>query len=378
MSPVAAPDLVVEAVGRIDDVPRAEWDAVAAGAAVYSSHAWLRFVETFGDCDHQYLLVRSGGTLVAALPVYRFDGAIPRYYDPQYYGAPADRPVVLGGTRHGYTSEYLVRPGLPDAVRDAAVAALLDRLRAEDAAATALLYLTGDALAITPATPDDRVFLLDAHARLPVDPSGLAGYRAAVSENTAARMRKEMRKFADAGCRAEVLRLSECHEHLGELSARVLRRYGHQITADDEAGRFAEQAATMDDICHVVLARQGARVVGFTQFFGWGATLFGRVHGLDDEVARSAALYYNLTYYHAIEFAAANGFTAIDLGCDSYEAKVRRGARLHPLWGLAAAPGWDADTDREVAARARARAEEFAAWDPRMTTVAPHPHLETR
>lgn len=378
MSPVAAPDLVVEEVGRIDEVPRAEWDAVAAEASVYSSHAWLRFVETFGDCEHRYLLVRRDGELVAALPVYRFEGDIPRYYDPQYYGAPSTRPVVLGGTRHGYTSEYLVRPGLPEDVSAAAVAALLERLRADDAAATALLYLTGDALAMTPQGADDRVFLLDAHARLPVDPSGLTGYRAEVSENTAARMRKEMRKFSDAGCSAEVLRLSECHEHLGELSAQVLRRYGHEITAADEAGRFAEQAASMDDICHVVLARQGGRVVGFTQFFGWGGTLFGRVHGLDDDVARSAALYYNLTYYHAIEFAAANGFTAIDLGCDSYEAKVRRGARLHPLWGLAIAPGWDADTTREVAARARTRAEEFAAWDPRMSTVPPHPHLETR
>ncbi|SMD12151.1 GNAT family N-acetyltransferase [Lentzea albidocapillata] len=378
MSPVAVADLVVEEAGRVEEVPRTEWDAVAAGAAVYSSHAWLRFVETFGDCEHRYLLVRRDGELVAALPVYRFEGAIPRYYDPQYYGAPAGSPVVLGGTRHGYSSEYLIRPGLSEDVRAAAVAALLERLRAEDAAATAVLYLTDDALAMTPSSPDDRVFLLDAHARLPVEPSGLAGYRAAVSENTAARMRKEMRKFADAGCRAEVLRLSECHEHLGELSARVLRRYGHEITAEAEAGRFAEQVATMDDICHVVLARQGGRVVGFTQFFGWGSTLFGRVHGLDDDMARSAALYYNLTYYHAIEFAAANGFTAIDLGCDSYEAKVRRGARLHPLWGLATAPGWDADTTREIADRARARAEEFAAWDPRMNTAVPHPHLETR
>jgi hypothetical protein len=271
----------------------------------------------------------------------------------------------VGGTRQGYATEFLIDPDAGAPERYAALGALLDRLRAEPAALTALLYLPEDSLTtIRPhLSEEDCVFLLDARARLRVPEDGLAGYREAVSNNTKARMRKEMRRFADAGCTAEVCRLSACHQSLGELSARVLQRYGHAMTAEAEGERFAAQARDLDDICHIVLARQEGRVVGFTQFFEWGEVLYGRLHGLDDTMARSAALYYNLTYYRALEFAAEHGFTTIDLGCDSYEAKVRRGARLDLLWGVALRPGWPAGIRASLADAGRARLAEFATWD---------------
>jgi hypothetical protein len=373
-------NLTITGVDRIAEVDPVAWNRLAGRASLYSAHAWLAYVEDYGDCAARYLLVWQDDSLIAALPTYRFEGSIPRFYDPEVLlpgicGRTAVRPVLVGGTRQGYATEFLLDPELAAPARGAAVHALLDALRAEPAALTVLLYLPEEALrTVRPELSDeDAVFLLDARARLDLPPGGLAGYRDTASANARDRMRKEMRRFADAGCRAEVLRLSECHASLGELSAQVLRRYGHPITAQAEAARFAVQArTTLDDLCHVVLARQGERVVGFTQFFGWNRVLFGRLHGLDDTMARSAALYYNLTYYRAIELAADLGYATIDLGCDSYEAKVRRGARLDLLWGVALAPGWGPRTRAAIADGGRTRLAEFAGWDPSARTPLAH------
>ncbi len=367
--------ITVTEVDRIGDIdPAAVWNRLARRASLYSAHSWLAYVEQYGDCAARYLLVRDAGGVIGALPTYRFHGDIPPFYDPAHLlpGAGSGRPVLIGGTRQGYATEFLLDPDLDPATRAAALRAVLDRLRAEPAAVTALLYLPGDALSqVRPyLSAQDRIFLLDARARLAVEPEGLAGYRRMISDNTRARMRKEMRRFADAGCRAEVRRLSDCHDRLGALSAQVQRRYGHLVTAEAEAGRFAAQARTLDDMCHLMVAWQGDRLVGFTQFFGWNGTLYGRLHGVDDSMARSAALYYNLTYYRAVEFAAERGYTTIDLGCDSYEAKVRRGARLDLLWGLALSPGWSAEVDALVARAGRARLDELAGWDPGVRTGA--------
>jgi predicted N-acyltransferase len=372
--------LTITRVDRIAEVDPVAWNRLAGRASLYSVHAWLAYVEEYGDCAARYLLVWQRDSLIAALPTYRFAGSIPRFYDPELLlpgvaGRAAVRPVLVGGTRQGYATEFLLDPELDAPARDAVVHALLDALRAEPAALTVLLYLPEEALltARSGLSEEDVAFLLDARARLDLPAGGLAGYRATVSANARKRMRKEMRRFADAGCRAEVRRLSECHASLGELSAQVLRRYGHPITAQAEAGRFAVQARTpLDDLCHVVLAKQGERVVGFTQFFGWNHVLFGRLHGLDDTMARSAALYYNLTYYRAIELAADLGYPTIDLGCDSYEAKVRRGARLDLLWGVALAPGWGSRTRAAIADAGRARLAEFAEWDPSVRTPFAH------
>lgn len=368
--------LSVTSTDRIAAVDAAEWGRLAGRASLYSAHAWLQHVEQYGDCTAKYLLVHDGARLIGALPTYRFTGPIPRYYDPEFLvpGAEVGGPVLIAGTRQGYATEFLLADDLDDATRTATLRALLEHLRAEPASLTTLLYLPTDALAmIRPQLSDeDVVFLLDARARLHVPSGGLTAYRDAVSDNTRARMRKELRRFDDAGCRVEVRRLSECHHLLGGLSAQVLQRYGHPITAEAEAARFEAQAQTMDDLCHVILARQGARAVGFTQFFGWNGVLFGRLHGVDDTMARSAALYYNLTYYRAVEFAAEHGYRTIDLGCDSYEAKVRRGARLDLLWGVALTPGWSAETTASLARTGALRLTEFRAWDPTVHSIGAH------
>ncbi|MFJ9577555.1 GNAT family N-acetyltransferase [Streptomyces sp. NPDC101191] len=374
----AGPYEIVER-STVADVDRAEWDRLAAGSSLYSGHRWLAYLEQYRDCVPRYLLARRAGRTVGALPLYEFPGDVPKFYDPaqllpvpQTTGATA-RPYVLGGTRAGYTTELLLDPGASEEEARGAARALLDRVRElrREGGLAALLYLTDEtaALLLPELGPEDRLMLIDSRARIDVDADGLDGLRGRVGRKTRARIRNEMRNFEEASCVREVLPLSACHKELGPLAAQVLQRYGYPTSAEEEAARFASQAEQLDDLTQVVLARKDGRVVGFTLFFVENGTMYGRVHGLDDELARSASLYFNLTYYHAIEHAAGAGVTTLDLGCDSHETKVLRGAELQPLWGLFLDLPLDAAGRAELRARHEERIGTFAAWDPRIRTA---------
>ncbi|MFE5772426.1 GNAT family N-acetyltransferase [Streptomyces sp. NPDC056485] len=359
----------------IRDAEADRWNALAGDAALYSTHRWLLYGEELADAASRHLVAASGGSYIAGLPTHRFTGKVPHFYDPAvlFPGAaePAtpERPLLLGGTRLGYTSEVIVAPGTAGPTAAAAVRTVLDRFRAlgaEDGGLAALLYLTDESVErlLPHLGAGDQVVLMDATAVLPVDPDGLEGYRRRFTSHQFTSIRREMRRYTDAGCRTEVKRLSECHHLLGPLSAQVLVRYGHPVTDESESERFAQQASLFDDNCRILGAYQGERMVGFTQYFFWGNTMYARSHGLDDSIAREAKLYFNLTYYEAVKYGAAHGYESVDLSCDAFQAKVSRAARLQPLWGVVLDAPWTGPVLERVRAEEKARREEYASHDP--------------
>ncbi|MFF4848053.1 GNAT family N-acetyltransferase [Streptomyces sp. NPDC001194] len=376
-----SPELVE--LASIRDAEADRWNALAGDAALYSTHRWLLYGEELADAGSRHLVAASGGTYAVGLPTHRFTGKVPHFYDPAvlFPGAaePAtpERPLLLGGTRLGYTSEVLVAPGTAAPLAAAGVRTVLERFRAlgaEDGGLAALLYLTDESVErlLPHLGPRDRVVMMDATAVLPVDPDGLEGYRRRFTSHQFTSIRREMRRYSDAGCRTEVKRLSECHHLLGPLSAQVLIRYGHPVTDASESERFAQQAALFDDNCRILGAYQGDRMVGFTQYFFWGNTMYARSHGLDDSIAREAKLYFNLTYYEAVKYAAAHGYHCVDLSCDAFQAKVSRAARLQPLWGVVLDAPWSGPVLDRVRAEEKARRAEFASHDPGIESRVAH------
>lgn len=359
----------------IRDAEADRWNALAGDAALYSTHRWLLYGEELADAGSRHLVAAPGGSYTVGLPTHRFTGKVPHFYDPAvlFPGAaePAtpERPLLLGGTRLGYTSEVIVAPGTAEPLAAAGVRTVLDRFRAlgaDDGGLAALLYLTDESVErlLPHLGPRDQVVMMDATAVLPVDPDGLEGYRRRFTSHQFTSIRREMRRYTDTGCRTEVKRLSECHHLLGPLSAQVLIRYGHPVTDESESERFAQQASLFDDNCRILGAYQGDRMVGFTQYFFWGNTMYARSHGLDDSIAREAKLYFNLTYYEAVKYAAAHGYHCVDLSCDAFQAKVSRAARLQPLWGVVLDAPWTGPALERVRAEERARRQEYASHDP--------------
>ncbi|MFE4856393.1 GNAT family N-acetyltransferase [Streptomyces sp. NPDC056670] len=368
-------DIRISELASVNDVAPAAWDALAGDASLYSSHTWLRYGEELRDSTPGHLVAESGAGRLAALPVHRFTAKVPHFYDPAvlFPGAAEptteSRPLLLGGTRLGYTSEALVAPGTPAPLARTALRALLERLRERRDAAgglAVLLYVTDESVEqlLAVLAPRDRLVLIDATAIIPVDATGMEGYRERLSSRRFAAVRKEIRRFEEAGCRAEVRLLSECHEQLGPLSAQVLRRYGHEVTDEGERERFTAQVPLFDDNCRILAAYQGDRMVGFTQFFFCGDVMYGRSHGVDDSMARAASVYFNLTYYQAVRYAAEHGYRRLDMSCDALDAKVARGGHLKPLWALVLDAPWSGPTLDRVRAAEKERRETFAAIDP--------------
>jgi hypothetical protein len=373
----------IDAARSVDALSAETWSRVSGRCSVYSSAPWLRHLERREDATVSYLLARVGGETAAVLPTYLFTGAVSNpFYDPEVLfarTAPASRarPLLLGGTREGYTTEVMLdntRPAGPpdDAVAGALVDGFRERARAQGAAG-ALLYLTDETVELLGPRlgPGDRLLVLDASASLPVPEGGCAEYIAKLTSKRRVAVRREIRRFQELGFRAEVESLRDCSAELAALSSAFLKRYGHFRSEQDEAARFEQQSADLGDLARIFTARKNGVLAGFVQFLEWNGVLYGRTMGLDDTVAREAALYFNLAYYSAIDYAAASGLTRIDYGCDSFEVKIRRGARLRPLWGLLLDQCSGQSQPRgalDLQAEAERRLGEFFRWDDSVIT----------
>ncbi|MBM7774413.1 hypothetical protein JOD54_004617 [Actinokineospora baliensis] len=360
-------------VTSISALGQAVWDRLAAGCSVYSCYPWLRYVETHSDAEVAYLVVALDGRPVAALPLYTFLGDAPRYYDPAVlFDLPRRRPLVVGGTREGYVSEILVDDDLSPADRRAAAGLLLSEVRDRAAAsggAGVVLYLPDHTVdLVSPLVgADDRLFVVDADAVIAVPPGGIDEHLDSLPARQR-QFRREMRRFERSGCSVRVSRLGDCYTELGGLSAQLLGKYGRVVDPVAEVHRFGRQAAETSGISTVFSAHLESTMVGFGHFIRWGDTFYARSAGFDYSVAREASLYFNLLYYQAIQYASEHGIRWINYGCDAFDAKTARGARLRPLWALllntADHPLAHIDPDHEGGARLA----DFEKFDPAVRT----------
>ncbi|MFD1373410.1 GNAT family N-acetyltransferase [Actinoplanes sichuanensis] len=320
-----------------------DWASVSGQGSAFSGYHWLAYVQTHRDAEASYLVAQQRRTTIAALPTYFFADEVPRYYDPhwllrdQWQGKR--RPVLLGGCREGYLTDILANDATPDDERSAAVSAIVEeirRRRAEVDAVAAILYLPDTAMERLGSAlkPTDRRFVVDAEAIVTVPDGGLRSHVDSLPRKRRASVRHDMERFARSGCRLEVATLTDCYQKIGRLSAALLDRYGRVVDPVEEVERFRRQAENTVGMNRVFCAYLGDEMVGFAHFVRSRDVLYARSVGFDYTVAREAALYFNLTYYAAIDFAAENGVRSINYGCDSFQTKVFKGAKLHPLWAV--------------------------------------------
>ena len=368
---------VVKDVGPASEIDATDWTAMSAGHSLYSSADWIRHADLMTDGRSGHLVLYENDRPVSALPTYAFERKRPFYYDLEAVlglagTAPAGATSCVAGTRLGYTSEFLTgRLTDPDR-RSMAARALLDAFRTrcrERGEAGAMLYVTDDSLDLVLAEldPEDRVVLLDGAVDLAVPVGGLDGYRAVVGKSRWKQFRREMRQFENEGCELRILPMGTHLEEMGALALQVSLRYGHDMTLQAEIDKLKDQAERLSD-CIVMAAFRAGEMVGFTQFFLSGRTMFARGHGVAEEFGRAASIYFNLTYYAAIRWAAAHGYERIDLGPDSFDAKVIRGGRLHALWALVVAPRWSDDEVRSVREKEWELLRHFRSVDERVVT----------
>jgi uncharacterized protein len=361
-------DMRVEIVDRLGDADRAAWDALAAPRSFYAGTGWLDFqrgLETPGAT--RYVCVRSSGRIVAAVAVFVVDSPSSGNYDPHRLFpdlAVPGGPTTLVGSARGFHSAPVVAS---DVTSDTALDLLLDgveRVAGEhsDKHAWWLYTRTADAAVLA-----DRAGvvprLLNGECVVDLPGTGFDDYLAGLSASRRQDVRRDLRAFDAAGLRLERADLAGHVERCGPLLGATQRKHGVAVSDEEMTDWLGGLASAVTDGERLYLCFAGDALIGFSLAYLAGGTSYLRAVGFDYERAPHVGEYFELLCYRPIRDAYAEGVSAVHLGSGAYRAKVRRGARVTPLWAVPArADAWDAAGTK---AYNRAKADELMAELPR-------------
>lgn len=324
-------------VASVDDVPAPAWQALIGPTGFYSGRPWLRSLELTRGA-REILVARRDGRLAGAAPTWDGDPtdgdlfALPRLADG--LPGPWDEPFLwLGG--HRVTANTIpCRADEPMRAQVLAELLVAARTRAGELGRAGVVwpYLpAAEARELAAAHPPSRVVLHSADAVLPVPAGGMPELVAAAPRRDRHIWLREQRAFERHGAKVEWHALDEdVPEHVVRLVAATRAKYrSGGGTAGLRKAFAAQRTAGVADDAVVGLARVGARVDAAAVFYRHGGRLFGRYWGTDADAPPFA--YFVLTLYAAVNWAARHGFTHLHLSVAAWEAKVARGAVLHPL-----------------------------------------------
>lgn len=337
----------IELLDRIADVPAADWDALTGthpGARPrdpFTTHRFLHALEASGSVGPgtgwtpRHLVLRDGGRLLAAMPLYQkshsqgeyiFDHAFAeawhraggRYY-PKLQSAvpftPATGPRLLGDPAH--------RPALLEALRE---------LAAGNRLSSAHITFCTEAEAQAGAAQGWLHRVTTQYHWHDAGYGSFDGFLAALSSRKRKTIRKERETAQAFGGTIRALTGDDIRPELWDAFWAF-----YQDTGSRKWGRpyltrafFDLAQATMRDDMLLVLAERGGRpVAGALNFIG-SDTLFGRYWGCIEE---HACLHFELCYYQAIDWALAQGLPHVEAGAQG-EHKLARGyvpAQVHSL-----------------------------------------------
>lgn len=355
----------VRIVASLKDIPATEIEPLTAGRTFYVSRPWLLAIERLRSGGTAYVVYRDrNGRLLGVCPVYWGKPSLRGFYEPfsrflARSGGAFDEcdwlPTYIVGSRAAYACEFLVAPNLEAMERAHVLATMLDvaqeHATACGAASISSLYLNerGRQQLEEVVIDGTDFFVAGANTVLDVRWERFEEYVAEMKNS----IRREMRVFSSRGYRIVSCKLADSVETLAELFARLERKYGHCTSPEEESRELRILADVANDLSLVLLLKLGERVVGGVLLFLWEDTIYARSAGFDYEVTGKCFEYFNLVFYEPIRFAIENGYKHIDLGMASYRAKLARGARLEPLWGVIASR----------TAPSPFRDPQFAAWN---------------
>ncbi|PRQ11816.1 GNAT family N-acetyltransferase [Corynebacterium sp. 13CS0277] len=321
----------------ITPTPPPAWeDACRVPGGFYLSPQWLRSAD--GDHISQPAYIIEGDVYLAA------------HYSPQENNAFYPKGLILGG-RRGYLSPVLGGGDVAPAIAAACAHHGVDTW--------AWPYLPTAAAARVARDTGQVPLLAGAHCVLDVSPVE-DHIDAMSSRQRRTNARRELRRFHEAGLTVTRHRLGEgpaTPEALGPLLGQVQRAYGHDHSDEILTDLLCRQRDELADSSVVFLARDTA-VAGFSLCYRFGEDLYVRLVGFDRQRGHVGA-YGVLAIFEPLAYAADNGLRRIFLGMESFEAKVRRGARVEPLWTLANYPLVPASVERIAAQLPPTEADAF-------------------
>lgn len=335
----------------VQDVPAEAWPAGEQPGALYCSARWFRLAETLGT-RLLYLVARKAGTgsALAVLPVLVDPPRPGGSYDllpPPIASAPGSPPspacdlrYLVGGSWNSNLALLSATKIERGEVRRAVLCAFLGRC--EHMAAE--MHCQGICLPfLLTETAEELASLLGARGCFvrctPTTWMRLQGRTFDELLSTFGRkarknIRRELRIFQTARSEIRLEPAGEYTEELAELIVEQMRRHDgtaeraricQMLTAQQQV--FGKQALT----CCV---RQQGHLTAATTLIVSHGGLYARAFGRAQTADREHMEYFTSGYYEPIRYGIEHGLQWYHAGPEAYEAKVRRGQELIPLWTL--------------------------------------------
>ncbi|HEV2780516.1 MAG TPA: GNAT family N-acetyltransferase [Actinophytocola sp.] len=330
-----------------------EWDRLA-GNHFYASSGWLDFcvndpgARTLTGNVHTRL--PGGGT--AAVPVTAIWQENNSFYQWNRLLDLAGLPAVaahglLVGPHRGYQTNLLISEGadrveaagallgeLAELRKRAAVEQLFGAAAEHEIPCYGMFLNSSDVRALRAAGVRAAPLLCAADAWIPTKADDWDGWmRTLPSKRRGELIRRDQRRFEDAGYSFTEVALSECYEEAAHMSRGTQARYGQPADVGVLAESLRVQAEAMGDAARVLMcARDGQPPVGFILFYRWGDAIYLKGSGFHYDRLVDAAEYFNLVYYEPIRDALRAGRRWVHAGIASTDTKAMRGALVSPLW----------------------------------------------
>jgi predicted N-acyltransferase len=333
----AAGELTCRVAGAIDEVPAAEWDALAGGHDPFTTHAFLAALERTGcvgageGWQPQHLLVYDSHTLVGACPTYLkshsygefvFDwgwaDAYERHglaYYPKLLSAvpftPCTGPRLLSAPRAD-----------PARVARGLVSAAVQLAEQTELSSAHWLFTDERDTVLLEGLPLLRRWGCQFHWHNPGF-RDMQDYLDAFTSKRRKQVRKERREAAAAPVEVQLkhgdeLEEAEIAEYHALYCATYDRKWGYpSLTLEF----FLHAAERMPRSLILILAKRGGRSVAGAHLFRGTTTLYGRNWGCRE---RHRSLHFEVCYYRGIEYCIAEGLARFEAGAQG-EHKLTRG-----------------------------------------------------
>ncbi|HEY4458798.1 MAG TPA: GNAT family N-acetyltransferase [Pseudonocardiaceae bacterium] len=312
----------------------------------YTSRPWLSVCADISATAQRYFVASADARPITVVPWSLPTGeAINTAYRPQaWYPWREPEPYLLLAQGHGYRTAWA---GEPDAGTAGAVFETAVRLAAEQGRpwvyALHLTAATADAIvagvrADTPVLPTLSALpdcFLPAPGECVEDYLDTVGSRRKVKFNN-----ERKRALGLPGIRFRPARLADEVSALAPLLRHAVARHGSARTEEGLAAELAALSRHAAEHEVLVVVEEDGKPVGFALWYEWNGRLWARNLALDERFRTTATpvLFY-LMFRRALEICYERGLDGVHLGPTNLAAKLRRGARLEPLWHISVCHG---------------------------------------
>lgn len=317
-----------------------------SSCSIYSSPAFWRAVEEMRpEVDIRYLTVRAEGRC-AMIPAYLYpSGRSGNRYSPDMDTKPGEWPAteaagrwaLLGGCsgRHSgfaFSGSWSMQEAA-SALLPPAIAYLQ-----ENKFNVVMKFFDGrlrSCVAEAVGLSTELMPLLDAHAILHVRAGNIEEYISALPAPFRGFVRRDLRRFSNAGLALEKTDLEAVIDELPRLWDQVQVYHGSTPNLPLCRTMLECQSKALNGLSHVFCARdKEGQAVAMSLNYRFRNSMCCRLIGLEYDKAIASGAYFKVMYYEPLLWGYAHQIDTLFLGILALKAKVMRGADLEPLYAL--------------------------------------------